>query len=131
MFSILAKVRSGDTMPKLFAPKGMPEDCSYEADNDNTNYISDDGGEGHVSQEKAAEWVAKGLSKYREEHWVTNPDWHSHSWLTTAEYEQAIEAFRKATEMYPLELEYLVILDCLFSFERQGHEARLVFWFDN
>ncbi len=133
MFSILAKVRSDDDSPKLFSPKGMPEDCGFEVNDDYSDYISDDGRECHVSKHKAAEWVAKGWSKYRNEHWVTNPDWHSHSWLTPDEYERAIKAFYAAAEphKYALDPEYLAILECLRSFEKSGHDSRLVFWFDN
>jgi hypothetical protein len=32
---------------------------------------------------------------------------------------------------YENEPGWVALLDCLRSFERQGFEARLVFWFDN
>ncbi len=133
MFSILAGVRSGDDSTTLFTPKGLPKDLGWESKGDNRNYISDDDGEGNVSKERAAKWVAEGYSKIEDEYWVTNPDWHSHSWLTPDEYQQAVECYQKiaAPHGYHLDAEYITILDCLRSFEKQGKEARLVFWFDN
>lgn len=133
MFSILAGVRSGEDCPKLFSPKGIPVDLGYESNDDNRLFISDTKSDDYVSKERAAEWVAKGYSKLVDEHWVTNPDWHSHSWLTPDEYQQAVECYNEFANPhgYHLDVEYLAILDCLRSFEKHGEDARLVFWFDN
>ena len=132
MFSIMAGVRKYDGSPTLFKPKGLPDDLGFESKDDNRFYITDTTSEGYVTKAKAYEWVAKGYSKLVDEHWVTNPDWHSHSWLTPNEYNEAIEAFKKScANGFYLDPEYTAILDCLRSFERQGFESRLVFWFDN
>jgi len=55
--------------------------------------------------------------------WVTQPDWHSHSWLTTAELIEVI-----GEDIGP---EYKAVIAAMQSLESSGHEARLVFWFDN
>lgn len=113
-------------------PKCLPEDADYQANGDNRFYISDMSGDGNISATKAKNWVAKCWSKYEGNHnsWVTNPDWHSHSWLTPDEFEKCLKSYSKETP-YHYDVGYATILDCLRSFERQGHEARLVFWFDN
>jgi hypothetical protein len=60
--------------------------------------------------------------------YVRCPDWHSHSWLTTAE-------FRRALKLHFLQhgrdIEYGAILAMMSYYEKNGYEARIVFWFDN
>jgi hypothetical protein len=82
-----------------------------------------------VSPEEANGWVEKGDSKYvydstGKTYAVTSPDWHSHTWLTPDEFEATISDF-------PEETEYQVILDCMRSFEKRGHDARVLIFFDN
>lgn len=170
MFGAMAGVRT-DHIPHL-VPRGWPEDCAYAAFDDNTIYVDEnlkesfkhEGESTHYSQSHAEEYVAKGYCKWIERNglkkWVTNSDWHSHSWLTANEFEVAIAAYLKASGFlintprlpspeearsdsivfkgeqdrgYMLDYitEYLAILQAMLCFEAQGHQARLVFWFDN
>lgn len=79
---------------------------------------------GYVTPDKAEQWVRDGRAQYREQHWVTHPDWHTHSWLTAAEYREALRRCQ-------VWCEYKVLGTILDSFEEQGFDARVVFWFDN
>ena len=83
-----------------FEPKGLPpfDDLGYSSRNDSVCYITKDGeGDNETTLERALGWVRGDASKlhYRgdEPQWVDHPDWHSHNWLTTAEYEQAINNY--------------------------------------
>lgn len=103
MFRLMAGVRSYDDSI-LFKPKGLPDDIGYHADDDNFLYISTNKNCGcgdcpHVSIDSASDWVRKGISVYKnningEPTWVSNPDWHSHSWLNLEEYRQVLEAYK-------------------------------------
>lgn len=92
-----------------FPPKGMPDDAAYASRNDNQLYISETEG-GKPT-------------------WVTHPDWHSHSWLTTQEFEKAMEFYREKGNW--TEPEYEALLASMKRFEELGFESRVVFWFDN
>lgn len=91
--------------------------------------------------------------------YISGPDWHSHSWLNADEFELSIANYLKrcgfaigslklegpqsATVATGKELtldqennlrsirEYWAILAAMRCFEAQGHETRLLFWFDN
>ena len=168
MFGLMANVRncySDGKLPVLVEPRGMPDDVSYTTMNDNRIYISDDEGEDYVSMETAKRWVKSGSSKFINNKdgnptWVTQPDWHSHSWLTTSEFEsilnkyleletgwhkERVEEHNKMVERQNIqpdswayappsindEPEYQVVLASLKRFEELGYDARIVFWFDN
>jgi hypothetical protein len=134
MFGILAKVRSDTAFS--FEPKGIPKNLAYSSASDSRLFICESDDDRHCTPEQAERWVNNGSSKYIDDRhgkptWVTHPDWHSHSWLTTDEYKQALEFYNKeyATK-YP-EPEYQVVLTCLEKFTEMGFDARIVFWFDN
>jgi len=167
LFALMANVRNyGDEkLPVLVERRGMPDDVSYTTMNDNRIYISDDEGEDYVSMETAKRWVKSGSSKFINNNdgnptWVTQPDWHSHSWLTTSEFEsvlnkyfeleagwhkERVEEHNKMVERENIqpdswayappsindEPEYQVVLASLKRFEELGYDARVVFWFDN
>lgn len=101
-FGIIAKgVRS---VPEFSYPcKGMPEDAAHESSNDNLIYISD------------APLILT--------------DFHSHSWLSTQEYAEALKFFNEHSGFKLKECE--AVLARLKRFEELGCEARVVFWFDN
>lgn len=134
IFAKLVGVRNYEKygITPLSEPKGLPEELSYEAKDDNNLYISDDTTENerYCSREDAERWVMSGKSKIIDEHWVTNPDWHSHSFVNADELEKVFND-PKTQFNGEGETEYMVMLECLRCFERLGHEARLVFWFDN
>jgi hypothetical protein len=168
MFGLMANVRncySDGKLPVLVEPRGMPEDAGYTATDDNRIYISETESEDYVCMETAKRWVNSGSSKFINNKdgnptWVTQPDWHSHSWLTTSEFEsvlnkylelesgwhkERVDTHNKMVERQniqpdswvyappdmDIEPEYQVVLASLKRFEELGYDARIVFWFDN
>jgi hypothetical protein len=168
MFALMANVRncySDGKLPVLVEPRGMPEDACYTATDDNRIYISETESEDYVSMETAKRWVNSGSSKFINDNdgnptWVTQPDWHSHSWLTTSEFESVLNKYLEletgwhkervdthnkwlqkeniqpdswayAPPSMVDEPEYQVVLASLKRFEELGYDARVVFWFDN
>ena len=168
LFALMADVRNYDgQLPVIVKPRGMPDDAGYYSSDDNCIYISENTYEGErtVTMEHAKRWVESGSSKFinnqqGEPKWVTNPDHHSHSWLTTSEFETIINKYleletgwhkRRVDEhnkmvakkdiqpgdyAYDLpamniEPQYQVVLASLKRFEELGYDARIVFWFDN
>jgi len=168
MFALMADVRnyySDGKLPVLVERRGMPEDAGYTATDDNRIYISETKSEDYVSMETANRWVKSGSSKFINDNdgnpiWVTNPDAHSHSWLTTSEFESVINKYLELeagwhkvrveehnkmvkeeniqTDSWAYappsmvdEPEYQVVLASLKRFEELGYDARIVFWFDN
>jgi hypothetical protein len=168
MFGLMANVRncySDGKLPVLVEPRGMPDDATYSTADDNRMYISEDEGENYVTMETAEGWVKSGSSTFINNNegkptWVTQPDWHSHSWLTTSEFEnvlnkylelesgwhkERVDTHNKMVERQniqpdswvyappdmDIEPEYQVVLASLKRFEELGYDARIVFWFDN
>lgn len=127
VFERMAGVR-GDTA--MFEPRGLPENISHASQNDSRLYITNDGaGDDECSKENADRWIKSGCSKLVDEKWVTNPDWHSHSWLTAQELESAVDA---AQDKYGQSAqEYRAIIAAMRCFEELGYVSRVVFWFDN
>jgi len=170
MFALMANVRnhySDGKLPVLVEPRGMPDDVGYYVKDESQIYISETilEGEHIVTMETANRWVASGSSKFinnqkGEPTWVTDPDNHSHSWLTTSEFETIInkyleleagwhkervdthnkmvakENIQPSSWMYAPpatndEPQYQVVLASMKRFEELGYDARIVFWFDN
>ena len=167
MFALMADVRNygDDKLPVLVKRRGMPEDAGYTATDDIRIYISDVPSSRYVSTETAKSWVKSGSSKFINDKegnpmWVTDPDAHSHSWLTTSEFESILNKYlelqsvwhKKRVEEHNKmvkeeniqpdswayappssndEPEYQVVLTILKRFEELGYDARIVFWFDN
>lgn len=126
IFASLAGVRnSGDIVP-IAKPRGIPDDVSYEAEWDRWVYISKVDGDNRCPPESAERWVKEGCSIYKndEKKFVSNPDHHSHSWVTPDEFESAINGNQYAVE-------YTAMLAAMRSLEASGMTVRLVFWFDN
>lgn len=128
LFGLLAGVR-GNSDP-VVPLRGMPTDAAYYARGDNQLYVKDkgdDASEGCCSKADAERWVASGSSRYTDQtkNWVTHPDWHSHTYLFTEEWERAISSVELGG------CEYRAILAALKHFESEGYRARVVFWFDN
>lgn len=131
MFAKLADVRNTFGIKPISEPRGIPDGISSGAFEDYTMYITETEGENYVTTERAAAWVKDGSSKYlRNDHFVSNPDWHSESWCNADELEQAItDVWRSGFN--GCEVEWKVLVATMRSFEQQGEDARLVFWFDN
>ncbi len=99
MFSLMAGIRSDYSDIK---PKGLPDDIGYNASGDNFIFIVADSepqqySEGYVKASVAERYV-KGGSVYKmnfegKPTWVSNPDWHSHSWLSLEEFKQVLKRY--------------------------------------
>jgi hypothetical protein len=132
LFGIMSKgVRTDPSFS--FDPKGTPEDMAYASLNDSRIFISESGEENYVPLERAKKYESYGCKITTDGDgkpiWVESPDWHSHSWLTTNEFEQAMDFYNKQNQWK--EAEYEAVLCALKKFEELDNEARIVFWFDN
>jgi len=115
-----------------YKARGLPEDLSHRAKDSNWLYITEEKDECNTATlEEAVRWHRDGkgsIIKYDtkgDPQYVEHPDWHSHSWLNTKEYEDCLN---KSDHITP---DYRAILACMKSFESDNCEARLIFWFDN
>ncbi|MBN9520674.1 hypothetical protein J0H58_19510 [bacterium] len=86
-----------------------------------------------VTRDDADRWVTEGLSHFAPvpPARVSNPDWHTPSWLLLAEVYDALAHFGLAAENLPAE--FLVVLRVMAEFEALvgPGRSRLVFWYDN
>lgn len=108
--------------------KGRVPDMSYRARRADCFTINDTnpfhGKE--VTESTAHEYVKSGQSIYRDDGLqVTNPDYHSHTWLTIREFASIL----KSVTGYSVE--YTAILAAMDTFNTIGFDTRIVFWFDN
>lgn len=136
MFGALAGVRF-DEIPHI-APRGVPvdTDCS-----DYWLYVKDEcaDNEGCTSVINADKWVKSGYSIEHPENTptyrrVSDPDWHSASWLTAEELEKAIAEYDTFCKKNPSP--YYDSADAdkyrgILAMIKAIPGSRLVFWFDN
>ncbi len=143
MFGFLSKGVRSDFSNGI-PPKGLPpfDELSYHSRNDSVCYITDnpDTDGNSVTLETALRWSEGGRYKIINNRegtptWVEHPDWHSHNWLTTEEYETAINNYiiecEKSGEIDTPPIEYMAILSAMKTFDENGYVSRVVFWFDN
>jgi hypothetical protein len=141
MFGVLAGVRYRD-IHGSFSPKGIlpTEKQSWKVRDDLYLYITEDGkGENETTLENAQRWFGGReilLDQDGKPWMVRHPDWHSHSWMTIEELQEAYKSYKKYAkkEGYNngVPLEYKVILKMMKALENEGeNEVLLVFWFDN
>jgi len=136
MFALLAGVRAYHAQG-LFPRRGLPETVSWQT-TDAVSFVIDDEGaaRGHdrrCSREDAEKWVQKGYSRYLDQvrTMITNPDWHTFSWLTADELLEVLKRYQELTKV-PAPAPYQAIHAALFALTRSGeYKARVVFWFDN
>lgn len=131
LFAKMAGVRDYDGKA-MFEPRGLPETTSLTVLWDNQLYVADDvEGDEYCTRAQAESWVSNGCSKWLrdDKSAVSQPDWHSHSWLTTAEYRTVLEAPRP--NGWGIDPAYFAVLAALEELERRNCNARLIFWFDN
>lgn len=62
--------------------------------------------------------------------WVDDPDFHTDTWLSFSEYEQALFYYKDYTKEMPLVC-YMAAYKSMETFENAGYETRLVIFFDN
>ncbi len=143
MFGMLSKGVRSD-FDKGMEPKGkLPyDDMGYHAADDAYMYIVKEGdkpGDNEVSLERAQQWASGRWAEtiiYRNgvPSYVSHPDWHSHSWLTTEEYEKALKNYQDLSKeiSWGEAIEYKALLSAMKELESTGdYVARIVFWFDN
>jgi len=141
MFGVLAGVRV-HFPPKHFDPKGvLPiEKQSWTVRDDLYLVITEDGkGHHEATLEDAKRWSRESQLIKNEEGKpirVLHPDWHSHSWMTTEEYEKALKWYKEYAKIDGITggipFEYKVILRLMKILEKNGkNDVLLVFWFDN
>ena len=128
LFGLLAGVRS-DEVP-MFPIRGIPDNMAFESRYDYYYYVVEnkkDTDENYVTRKNAEEWVAAGLSTWKDtDHkLVSGPDWHTPSWLTYAE-------FKKVLTGLDVEVTYKALLVDMMALTDHGkNDVRVVFWFDN
>ena len=146
MFARMAKVRDyyGDKYKVQFEPRGLPDDMTDWATCESfylhvtDDEASVDWGEHYCLKEMAEKWVEQGYSKWVNENHtrITDPDHHSHSWLTTQELRQCFDdCFKQEDGSYKSKsdyVEWLGLVSLCEGIESDGiHECRVVFAFDN
>jgi hypothetical protein len=127
VFAHLGGVRTGGDVKPVAASRGLPSDACHDTHMKNCVYVSESVTNGCVSKSRAEDWISKGSSKwYREGVFVTNPDWHSHSWCTLNELWRSLN--RIGWNVFN---DYKHLSGIMGLSEKLGHECRFVFWFDN
>ena len=131
LFGKLAGVRTGEE--PLFPVRGLPNHLGYEVMHDSILYIDDErkDQERYCTLVQAESWKKHGSKiEYKDgkPYTVTDPDAHTHSWLTTEEF---LRVLMLPCEYGAREVKYSAILAAMQEMERRGLSARLVFWFDN
>lgn len=99
LFAALVGVRNDGWVEPVAEPNGLPERLSWRTEEDYYLTVDDEaeakGWERYCSEDQAARWVRQGVSswgpphpnpKYRR---ISHPDWHSTSWFTVPELEEA------------------------------------------
>jgi len=143
MFSLLSDGVRG-SYELSFPAKGLPpkDELGWSANGDAFLYICDkedknDIEDNECTLENALRWTQGGHRNIYNDangnpRWVDHPDWHSHSWLTTEEYAQALDNYYEVSIWGgEVGLVYSVILSMMRSIEERGATARIIFWFDN
>lgn len=146
LFATMCKGVRIDDLPHTFEPKGIAEHMGFYADMKHRLYIVDDEyteDEYAATRKQADKWVELGYSKVLNEREgtvtsITNPDWHSYSWLTTDEmkeipkmYKKNLKAADEDPSWFKVGITFRAILESMKFYEKNGYDARLVFWFDN
>lgn len=105
MFGLLAGVRRGEA---LITPRGIPRDVGYDVQDDFTIRVTDQySGDDCCSVGQAHEYINRhGCAWWDDAHdRVTNPDWHTPSWLTTGEYSEVLRAYNERKSGWEAEAE--------------------------
>jgi hypothetical protein len=114
-----------------FEERGLPSDIDHFVKSKNECYVMDceTDAEDCCSRSDAERWVKNGSSKWvnDEKTWVTQPDWHSHSWLTFEEFKECVFE----TCDFGWGIRWHSIVSAMETMESNGFETRVVFWFDN
>jgi hypothetical protein len=140
MFALLAGVRG--TYDKSREPKGRLEynELGYRTQDYIYRYIVDEIDEGetekYVLREKVESWVKYG-AVISCDHWISDPDLHSHSWMTLKELEEVFEDYLPLSRLEwgaeaSISIEWQAIASAMRILEDGGkNDVRIVFCFDN
>lgn len=135
-FAFLAGVRNYNEIEPISEPRGFPEDAGWRAVESNTLWVTDNPSwspdERNVIKSRAEKWIENGSSKWfdPERRRITDPDWHSHSWVTSSEWRKLLnQDFMQNDQSWFVE--YHALGAMIDELERRGQETRVVFWFDN
>ena len=117
-----------------FEPRGYPDDISWWTASEIFRIVVADEDvecDYHVGKTQADAWLAAKYSKRvivgkGQTNYITNPDYHTPSWLNTKEYAEVCDLL--GDDAGP---QYLGILAMMERMEEDGIECRLVFAFDN
>lgn len=137
LFEKFAGVR-GLVRNAIVPPRGVPGDIAFITRSQYTFVVLDGKEEIHeecaTTRKNAERWIANKSSVYFNDNksFVTNPDWHTPSWLTLEEYETALYEMKIQWngDVNPCYNAVLAAMKNLNDDERVS-EVRLVFWFDN
>jgi hypothetical protein len=133
MFELLAGVRGG--IPK-YEPRGLPDDINWMTREEFSLYVDDEATEDTedgVTRARADSWVEQGYSRYMDDRrvHVTNPDWHTPSWLTLDELHEVLVCRKHLAADWEPGVAYGMCLAAMRYLQDNDHDSRLVFWFDN
>ena len=123
----------------LYPPRGLPSNCGSGVTCSYGIQVCDPEdeekwrGSQYASRSDAEAWVNSGKASYiGNGPWlrgtVSNPDAYRPSWLTSAEYANAVACTE--SEMHPINPEYYALLAVLNALEQHYSQVRIVFWFD-
>lgn len=140
LFAALAGVCGNDDERPLIAPRGFPDVSSPETFNEfHLCAVGDsetDLWPRDIRQSHAQELVHKGVAQVvispgRSDTWLTDPNFHTPSWLTYPELLAALD--HCGYERSELAVEFRIMLASLDMLDQEYgvDHSRLVFWFDN
>ena len=143
LFAVLAGVRNYNDLPVLVPPRGVPDDVSFRIHEQfYAEIVPDDAHDWQKNlmhewcyESDAKNYVEKYGSHIKEFEggirYVSNPDWHSASYLTR---EEVIEVCRHSQyDLAKSPVEFQIVMDFMKSLDERFGESvsRIVFWFDN
>jgi hypothetical protein len=97
LFALMAGVRTDEPADAVVPPRGVPR-LSGRTQDEFAMFVTDDtGGDPHYCTRETAEGYVKHGSFYLdpEKRFVSNPDWHTPSWLTVPELEEVRRRYRE------------------------------------
>jgi hypothetical protein len=128
LFGLLAGIRGGTA---VYPPRGLPKQVSFHVLHEYTYVVTDKRMPYVVAYpEEAAGYVDKGIAVWWDETHtrVTNPDWHTPSWLNTSELIEIQSRF-VALNKHPYLLLEAVIASMRVLDDGQDGSSRFIFWF--
>lgn len=122
---------------EICGDRNIPQDISNDTRKHYMLDISDDGiSESdddyyrRITFDQAISWIDPHSRIEVDENGFLNsiscPDYHSDSWLTADEFDQAIDSIESV-----IDPEYHAMVSICRTYEKFGYTARIVFWFDN